>query len=156
MAIPKEVAQFLKEEKEKKEFYKNLGMDDESIQILCLYDRREFYKNYEFKVKAYPFTSFITEKNEENAAEYIDNLFSEQLSKEDDISTISRYRWIETLQDENLLKAINDLLPEDMEMLTLIVIEGYKEKELVDLLGKSYSTIKRKYARIKRKFKRKL
>lgn len=152
MAIPKEVAQFLKEEKEKKEFYKNLGMDDESIQILCLYDRREFYKNYEFKVKAYPFTSFITEKNEENAAEYIDNLFSEQLSKEDDISTISRYRWIETLQDENLLKVINGLLPEELEMLTLIILDGYKEKELVKLFGKSYSTIKRKYARIKRKF----
>ena len=51
MAIPKEVAQFLKEEKEKKEFYKKLGMDDESIQIICLHDRREFYKNYEFKYK---------------------------------------------------------------------------------------------------------
>lgn len=153
MAIPKEVAQFLKEEKEKKEFYKKLGMDDESIQIICLHDRREFYKNYEFKVKVYPFSSFITEKSEENAVEYIDNLLSEQLSKEDDITKISRYRWIETLQDKNLLKAINGLLPEEIEMLTLIVIEGYKEKELVNLLGKSYSTIKRKYAKIKEKIK---
>lgn len=154
MAIPKEVAQFLKEEKEKKEFYKKLGMDDESIQIICLHDRREFYKNYEFKVKAYPFSSFITEKSEENAVEYIDNLFSEQLSKEDDITTISRYRWIETLQDENLLKAINGLLPEEIEMLTLIILDGYKEKELVNLLGKSYSTIKRKYAKIKKLIKK--
>ena len=64
-----------------------------------------------------------------------------------------RNRWIETLQDKNLLKAINGLLPEEMEMLTLIVIEGYKEKQLVNLLGKSYSTIKRKYAKIKEKIK---
>ena len=35
----------------------------------------------------------------------------------------------------------------------LIVYNGLsKEKELVKLFGKSYSTIKRKYARIKRKF----
>ena len=60
------------------------------------------------------------------------------------------------MQDENLLKAINGLLPEELEMLTLIIVDGYKEKELVKLLGKSYSTIRRKYARIKRKFKRKL
>ena len=153
MAIPKEVAQFLKEEKEKIEYYNKIGMNEETIRIICLFDRRQFYKNYEFNVKVSSFSTFVNDNTTDNSIEYIDNLFLNQLSKEDDISTISRYRWVETLQDERLIRGVNDLLPEELEILTLVEIEGYKEKDLVGLLGKSYSTIKRKYTKIKNKIK---
>lgn len=155
MAIPKEIIMFLKQEEKKKAYYLSLGMDEENVKNICSFDRRIFYKELFYRNKVLVFTELTkTDFYDIGYIDYLEYILAEQLSKEDDISDNSRFSWIEDIQDTRLLSKLNDLHPEEIELLTMIHVEGYQEKELVEKLGESYSTIKRKYAKIKNKMKK--
>ena len=61
----------------------------------------------------------------------------------------SRYWWIEEINNPKLAEAIKALSPEQFELLTLVVIDGYTQAEAAKKMGIPYRTFKFKLRNIK-------
>ena len=61
--------------------------------------------------------------------------FLESVSHWDDYTTASRYGWIEEVDDPSIYKQLQALRKADLELLTLIVVDGFSQTEIAAVLG---------------------
>lgn len=146
---------FDKEWKKLREQYKKAGMSEEAIQEIYDFDWCWFRirRNYENRVQAMP-----EEKIDEKNIETRSNLFQRftSLSTNLDEGDFSgRYAWIDTISDNALSKRLRDLSDDELELLTLIAIEGYTQREIARKMHCSQNAISKRLIRIKRKLKEK-
>lgn len=64
------------------------------------------------------------------------------------------YWWIEEIDDPETVRKIKSLSESDLEVLTLMVIDELKSKEIAQVTGIPLRTIERKKARFKNLFKK--
>ena len=64
-----------------------------------------------------------------------------------------RFGWVEEIEDARLADKLRGLPAEDLELLTLLVIEGYTQTEAARIKGCSQNAISKKYLRIKKVLK---
>ena len=62
----------------------------------------------------------------------------------------SRYWWVEEIENPNLVRSIRSLSTEQLELLTLVVIDGYGQVEIAELMKVSQSAISQRLATIKK------
>ena len=77
--------------------------------------------------------------------------FLESVSRWDDYTTASRYGWIEEVDDPSIYKQLQALRKADLELLTLIVVDGLSQTEIAAVLGCSPQNI---FGRLKKIRKR--
>lgn len=65
----------------------------------------------------------------------------------------SRYSWVEEIEDAVLWSKIRRLSQEDLELLTLLAMEGYTQTEVAQMRGCSQNAVSKKYIRIKKNLK---
>jgi DNA-directed RNA polymerase specialized sigma24 family protein len=68
----------------------------------------------------------------------------------DEYQSGNRYAWIDTIDIPVLAVKLKVLPPDDLELLTLIVMDGYKQAEIARLRGCSKNAVSKKIIRIKR------
>lgn len=79
--------------------------------------------------------------------------FFEQFTTEYDACGVhNRHWWLEELEDPRLVSALPKLTAEDVELLTLVIAEGYTQKECAVKLEISQCAINKRIARILGKF----
>lgn len=61
--------------------------------------------------------------------------FLESVSRWDDYTTASRYGWIEEVDDPSIYKQLQALRKADLELLTLIVVDGLSQTEIAPFWG---------------------
>ena len=111
--------------------YREAGMDEDSIREMYKLEREIILSEH---------------REEEHRAEFSDHLIRDTFSEED---FSGRYAWVETLDNPKLAKAVKQFKRDDLELLTMIVMEGYTQKEAAMILNVKPQTVNEKYARIK-------
>lgn len=146
---------FDKEWEKLREQYKKAGMSDEAVQELYDFDWSWFRmrRNYENRVQAMP-----EEEIEEQNAETRSNLFQRFTSLStsfDEVEFSGRYAWLDTISDDALFEKLKYLSDDELELLTLLAIEGYTQREIARKMRCSQNAISKRLIKIKRILKEK-
>ena len=80
----------------------------------------------------------------------LNKFFDELTVTIDSSSEQSRYWWIEEIDNPKLAETIKTLSPEQIELLTLVVIDGYGQTEIAEIMGVSQSAISQRFSTIKK------
>ncbi len=126
---------FEKEQEKLRKEYLELGMSEDSIDKLYEFDKKQLARNIAY--------------DRRNQSLELDLV---KFSVEIDFSLTDRYFWIEEISDDNIAKQLKKLSPDDLDLLTLLVVEGYTQTEIAHLKGCSKNTISKKFLRIKKYF----
>ena len=65
-----------------------------------------------------------------------------------------RYSWIDEVSNPQLVKQLHELTDQELELLTLVVVEGKTHKEAADILSCSRQYITKQIAQIRKSFKK--
>ena len=72
----------------------------------------------------------------------------------DETDFIGRYQWVESVEDEKLYARLKELSREDLELLTLLVFDGYSQPEIARKMGCSQANISKKLTPLKKYLKK--
>lgn len=112
--------------------YEEAGMSQESIHEIFLYDREVFNSDRRYMEHT------VEVKIEERMT------YMEQ--------SVHRHRlaWIDEIANEKLADVIAQMTYEELDILTMLVFEGYKAKEIAELKGVSPQAISKKIKKLKK------
>lgn len=147
----KERALFEKEQAKLRKEYLAAGMMEEQIQKLRSYDE-DWYRNRRREARhtqRLNITAFDEDDGDEDTQNPLLKKFLHNLSVEDKYFESERFGWIEEIEDEQLYKAISSLSDKDKEILTLLIIDGFKQKNIAEQYGLGKSAVSRKISRLK-------
>ena len=150
-----ERARFKEQQKKQSEEYHALGMTEEQIQAMYEYDLENYKSNRRYGEHTQQFTHRDFNEGEPDESEStLFKKFREKLSVniENHIEH-SRYWWIEELDDPQLVKKLKSLSANDLELLTLIVFDGYSQSELAKKMTVTQQALSKKWGRIKKLLK---
>ncbi len=146
-----ERALFEKEQAKLRKEYLAAGMTEEQIQILRSCDedwymsrRREARHTQRLNIPA-----FDEDDCDSEAKNPLLKKFLHKFSVEDKYFENDRFDWIEQIEDKRLYKAINSLSDIDKEILTMLLYDGLKQKDIAEQRGVKKSAISRKISRLK-------
>lgn len=151
-----ETKKFEARQKKQAEEYRALGMTEEQIQAMYEFDLEQFKSERRNRMHTQQFTSSDFDEGEEDDSEstLFDKFFDELTCTIDTSGDKSRYWWIEEIDDPETVRKIKSLSESDLEVLTLMVIDELKNKEIAQVTGIPLRTIERKKARFKNLFKK--
>ena len=141
------------EAKQKKlaEEYRKAGMTEEQIKAMYEYDFEQFKSDRTYRMHT---QALQVEEFDELDADESDNAlikhFENELTTSSEDGEHSRYWWIEELDNAELAKKIKSLTKEQIELLTLVVVDGYDQTEIAKILNVNQSTISRRFEAIKK------
>lgn len=138
-----------------REQYTQAGMTEEAIQELYDFDWSWFRmrRNYENRVQALP-----EDRIDAQRAETRSNLFRKFASLStnfDEMEFLGRFAWLDTISDDILSKKLKKLSEDELELLTLLVIEGYTQREIAKQMHCSQNAISKRLIKIKKILKEK-
>ena len=146
------------EEKQKKqaEKYRALGMTEDQIKEMYEFDYAQFKSERRHRMHTQQFTSSDFDEGEADDSEstLFDKFFNELTCTIEALSDNPRYWWVEEIDDSETARKIKLLSESDLEILTLIVIDKLKNKEIAQVTGIPLRTIERKKAWLKNFFKK--
>lgn len=129
--------------------YVAAGMTAEAIQHIYEFDWACFcsQRTYANHTQTLPGESVSDDEAECSTLfrKYINNMASF-----DDMSTASRYAWVESIENQQLISALRKLSDEDLELLTFLVLEEHTQRELAQKWGWSQKAVSRRFLRIKK------
>ena len=142
---------FAKRQKKQAEEYRALGMTEEQIKEMYEFDLEQFKSERRYRMHTQPLQ---VEEFEENDADESDNtllneFFDELTCTIETSGDKSRYWWVEEIEDEALARRVKSMASEEIEMITLLVFEGYTQIEASQKMGMPYRTFKFKFRNIK-------
>lgn len=148
----KEKRKFDKEWERLRLEYKAAGMPEQVIRALYDYDcqwfrSRRIYMNHnqELPEETIP-------RDSENRSG-LRHKFETMNSSFDESMFSGRFAWVETIEHSELVDKLKQLKAEDLELLTLLVIDGYSQTEIARMRGCSKTAINKKIIRIKKSLK---
>ena len=147
-----EKAKFEREWAKLRKEYASAGMSEEAIQKIYEYDWHCFCRNraYERRATKMPSAEIEGLDDERRSA-----LFRKSRALSitfDESSFPNRYAWIDTLENERLIRAIMKLNDKDLELLTYVTLEGHGQKELAQKWGCTQAAIAIRMQKIKKIF----
>lgn len=134
--------------------YRNVGMSPEAIQELYEYDWAAFKSNRIYAIHTQPMPEAFREEGGhgfDGKSPLFEKFFS-AMSVNDDYTSLSRYAWIEEIEDESISKKLKLLTLADLELLTMIVVFGFDQAEIARIQKCSRNTVYKKIKRIKKFF----
>lgn len=129
--------------------YKAAGMDERTISSLYAYDLAWFNSRRRFanRTQEIPDESIPDEPTGRSTLNRRFEAMSATFSESD---FEDRFAWVETVETPGLAARLKKLPAEDLELLTLLVMDGYSQSELARKIKCNQSTIARKLSRIKK------
>lgn len=146
----KEKRKFELEWKKLRKEYEQAGMSTYAIDQMYEFDLAAFCsrRSYSAHTQHLP-DMYITEGDEENQSSLLKKFKSLSVDfGESDFP--GRYAWIDTIDDPLMALRLKRLQPEDLELLTFIVIEGHSQEELAQRWACSQKAISKRYQKIKK------
>ena len=128
--------------------YEAAGMSAEAIQLLYEFDL-EFFRSqrtYENHTQVMP-SEYIGDDNSGHSTLF--RKFAISTVTFDEADFVGRYAWVDTIENQDLLQHLRQLSKDDLELLTLYVIEEFTQSEIAQKLGCNQSVISKKLKRIK-------
>ena len=109
--------------------YRAAGMSDAAIQKMHDFDWEVFKQEriYRLHTQDFGIGIFDEPSAEQEDKSALMKKFLESVSRWDDYTTASRYGWIEEVDDPSIYKQLQALRKADLELLTLIVVDGLSQ-----------------------------
>lgn len=131
--------------------YKAAGMPDAAIQEMHDFDWNVFkqeriYQLHTQEMSVGAFDEPYTDQEDKSA---LMKKFLEAVSCWDNYAESSRYGWVEEIEGPQMSARLKSLSPEDLELLTRYVFDGFTQTELARQYGISQKNIHKKWQRIK-------
>ena len=127
-------------------------MTEEQIKEMYEFDLEQYKSDRRYHMHTQPFTSsdFDDGENDDSESTLLNKFFDELTLTIDSRREQSRYWWIEEIDDPKLAETVKTLSPEQIELLTLVVIDGYGQTEIAEIMGVSQSAISQRFSTIKK------
>lgn len=143
---------FNREQEIKKKEYEKLGMSKSQIEQILAIDREIFLNDIRFWKHNQSLPLDEEYHNEEGRCSLIKK-FPVTFTVCIENSINSKYWWIEEIEDERLVLGIKQLSDFEIELITLIIIEGYTQRCVAKMLGVSDMSISKRMKKITSKLK---
>jgi RNA polymerase sigma factor (sigma-70 family) len=151
----KERSKFEREQRQLRKQYLAAGMSEEQIKEAYEFDL-EWYKSR--RREAVHTQKLDVEMDEDcNDSDGLNPLlskFMENFSVNDEYFASSRYGWVDEIKNEKLYLAIKSLSEYELELLTLLFIDGFSQKEIAAKYGLKKTAICMKIGRLKKNLKK--
>ena len=136
--------------------YREAGMSDAAIQKMHDFDWEVFKQEriYRLHTQDLGIGIFDEPSAEQEDKSALMKKFLESVSRWDDYTTASRYGWIEEVDDPSIYKQLQALRKADLELLTLIVVDGFSQTEIAVVLGCSPQNIFGRLKKIRKIFQK--
>lgn len=121
-----------------REQYISFGMAEEEIQKLYELDLAEFNGR----------------RREAEHTYRLDKTDLDIHTVEIESGVISRYAWMDEIENESIVAAIKSLSIDDLELLTKYIVEGFSLSDIARIEQKSPQAISKKFKKIKKFFKK--
>lgn len=146
----RERKKFVDEWKRKRAEYTAAGMDSNTIEEMYQFDLTEFRKNRSYFTHTVPMLPVgFDDDNGEDKSTFV-NRFREATSVYDDYCSTTRYGWIDDIDNPLIVKKLKELSLNDIELLTLIVFDGFSQRDVAAMKMVSQFAISKKIQRIKK------
>ena len=147
---------FDERQKKQAEEYRALGMTEEQIQAMYEFDLEQFKSNRSYYSHTQSFIpdDFDESEDDDEKLSIFDKFKDVLTTSIEDSGNKSRYWWVEEIDDSETVRKIKLLSDSDLEVLTLMVIDELKNKEIAQVTGIPLRTIERKKARFKNLLKK--
>ena len=130
----REKRKFDAEWKRKALWYRKEGMSEEDIEAMHCFDLAQFNRDRAYESRRRPLEAACG------------SCYIQQPSE--------RYSWIDEVSNPQLVKQLHELTDQELELLTLVVVEGKTHKEAADILSCSRQYITKQIAQIRKIFKK--
>lgn len=148
-----EYKKFEKEQEEQKVYYLSLGMSEEAVETIAAFDKEAFLSRLRFMKHTQPLSVLNGDGNDDESTSPLFEKFIDRLSVTiDTYRERDRYGWIEELENPLTIKVVKRLTSDQIELLTLIAIEGYSQKEAGLIIGINQSNVSRRFSKIQKIF----
>lgn len=136
--------------------YREAGMSEENIQKMYEYDWDMFKKERVFCMHNQYMADGVFENGDpkDEGQNPLLHKFREQMSKEDDYFANEKNHWISEITNQELLKGLEMLSEEQLELLERAVIKEESLEEISENLRIEYFAVANRLSRIKKKIKR--
>ncbi len=145
----KEKREFDREWEQLRREYEAAGMAEENIQALYDFDWQWFCSRRRFMDHTQSLPPETIDGENSQAQSSLIRKFASFSVSMDESQLGGRYGWVEEIEDSKLLDKLRKLSQADLELLTLIAIEGYSQPEIGLIMDCSQSNISQKITRIK-------
>ena len=126
----KEKRKFDAEWKRKALWYRKEGMSEEDIEAMHRFDLAQFNRDRAYESRRRPLETACGSYYVQKSAE--------------------RFSWIDEVSDPRLSDRLHELSEADLELLTLIAIDGKTYRDVAQMLSCSHQNISRHIARIRK------
>ena len=130
----REKRRFDAEWKRKALWYRKEGMSEEDIEAMHRFDLAQFNRGRAYERRRRPLETACGSCCIQQPSE--------------------RYSWIDEVSNPQLVKQLHELTDQELELLTLVVVEGKTHKEAADILSCSRQYITKQIAQIRKSFKK--
>ncbi len=131
--------------------YISCGMSEENIQKLYEFDKKQFNRDIAYDRRNITIDTTTEEQPSLEVSPLLKD-FESKMTTQLDTNSFSRYFWIEEISDKGLAQKLKRLKSSDLELITLIVKDGYTQADIARFQGIKESTISNKIKRIKKIF----
>lgn len=134
----------------KRKEYEAAGLSEQAIQELYCFDWEWFLSRRRYANHTQPLPAEQISGEMDEGQSSLVNKFSSLMTQLDESQIGGRYGWVESVEDRLLYDKLRRLSRSDLELLTLLVIEGYTQPQLAEHMGCSQANISKKLTRIKK------
>ena len=151
----KERKKFCKRQEKLRKEYLAAGMTEEQIKALYEFDLAEYRlrRREALHTQKFDFEPFVSEASDEGQNPLY-KIFEDKLTTEIDLTSLSRFSWIEEIEDEQLCQALKLLSDDYLEILTELLVDKLSQTEIAQKRGVSRKAINNKISRIKKFLKK--
>lgn len=146
----KEYKKFRAEQKRLREYYESLGMSKEVMDALYDFDKMQFCEDIAYRRRTQSFQVSDEDNIADDDKSPLFKRFLEIISVPFEFHTSEKFWWIQEIEDEELLSRLLQLSVNDLEVITYLVFEGYKQYEIAKINGVSQPAIFKKIKKIKK------
>lgn len=129
--------------------YKEAGFDEAGIQAMHDFDWELFCRRRTCENSEQELPSEVIEDNKDESKSTLFTKFPSLTDRFDENSFMGKYSWTQAITDSILADKLSKLSDEDLELVTLFVLDGYKQTEIAVMRGCSQAAICKKIKRIK-------
>lgn len=150
-----EKLKFVRKQEQLAKQYRQAGMSEEAIQKMYEFDyemfkqERTFCVHNQYMISGESEDDDFTEESNSLMMKFMDKFSTE--FKADTDST--RFGWLEGFNNESFYEFMCEMKESDLELITLIVIEGYSVVEIARIQRVTHQSISKKWNRIRNHIK---
>lgn len=139
-------------QKKQAEEYKALGMTEEQIKAMYEFDLEQYKsdRRYYSHTQSFVPDDFDEDEDDDEKLSIFDKFKDVLTTSIEESGNKSRYWWFEEIDNPDLVRNIKSLSTEQLELLTLVVIDGYGQAEIAELMKVSQSAISQRIATIRK------